>query len=199
MPATTDVDPAAERYARMRAETVDRVTAYARSRVLPEEAADVVAETYLIAWRRFPEIPSRPLPWLLVVARNTISQQRRAAGRNAALVAEIERLHELRTPADPDIAAEVTERLAVLAALDSLSPADRELLMLTVWDGLSTRQAATVLGCSPPAAAVRLHRARTRLAAAMTAQDATDPGRPPPASPPPPGPSALDTALRETP
>lgn len=168
------------RFARMRAGTVDRVTAYARSRVLPEEAADVVAETYLIAWRRFPQVPSKPLPWLLVVARNTMSEQRRAAARNLALVAEIERLHDLRTPADPDVGAEVTERLAVLAALDSLSPPDRELLMLTVWDGLSTRQTATVLGCSPTAAAVRLHRARTRLTSAMAAQDATDTPRPTP-------------------
>ena len=175
MPATTDVDPAAARFERIRSETVGRVTAYARSRVPPDEAADVVAETYLIAWRRRDDIPDRALPWLLVVARNLISGHRRTATRNAVLIAEIERLHHLTTTAGPDIADQVTERLAVLAAVDALSPADREVVALAFWDGLTAREAGGVLGCSAATFAVRLHRARARLARAMTAQDADPP------------------------
>jgi RNA polymerase sigma-70 factor (ECF subfamily) len=48
-----------------------------------------------------------------------------------------------------------------------LSPRDREAVLLLGWDGLSNRQAAKVLGCSVATFAVRLHRARTRLAAAL--------------------------------
>jgi RNA polymerase sigma-70 factor (ECF subfamily) len=36
-------------------------------------------------------------------------------------------------------------------------------LLLTAWEGLTTDQAATVLGCSPQAFRVRAHRARRRL------------------------------------
>lgn len=169
------MDPDTARFERARAQTVDRVTGYIRNRIPPDEAADVVSETYLVAWRRRAELPENALPWLLVVARNTLLQQRRGDGRNAALVAEVERLHHLLATTDNDVAAEVTERITVLAALDSLSPADREVLVLSVWDGLPARQAAPVLGCSPATFTVRLHRARARLARAMTAEDAEDP------------------------
>jgi RNA polymerase sigma-70 factor (ECF subfamily) len=43
--------------------------------------------------------------------------------------------------------------------------------MLVGWDGLGRREAAQVVGCSPVAFAVRLHRARKRFAAALTAED----------------------------
>jgi RNA polymerase sigma-70 factor (ECF subfamily) len=56
----------------------------------------------------------------------------------------------------------------VLVALDSLSPADRELLRLIAWEQLSATEAGYVLGCSEAAARVRLHRARGRLARAVT-------------------------------
>lgn len=181
--ATADVDPDSEWFTRLRGETVDRVTAYARSRVPADQAADVVAQTYLVAWRRRTDIPERALPWLLVIARNTISEHRRSAARNTVLVAGVERLHHLFADAGPDVAAEVVERISVLAAVDSLNAADREVLLLTVWDRLSARDAARVAGCSTATFAVRLHRARTRLRHAMAAQDAgaDQPAQPPPA------------------
>jgi len=66
-----------------------------------------------------------------------------------------------------DPAEEIDARMAALRALSALSPADREVLMLRAWDGLSTREAAEVLGCSTAALAIRLHRARRRLARAF--------------------------------
>ena len=179
------MEPDTARFERVRALTLDRVTGYVRNRVPPDEAADVVSETYLVAWRRRAELPDDALPWLLVVARNTLSQHRRGDGRNAALTAELERLHHLWSAIETDVAAEVTERIVVLAALGSLSPADREVLVLAVWDGLPARQAALVLGCSPATFTVRLHRARSRLARAMTAQDADHPDPRPGAAPTP--------------
>jgi RNA polymerase sigma-70 factor (ECF subfamily) len=41
---------------------------------------------------------------------------------------------------------------------------EREVLMLAAWDRFSPPDAAAVLGCSPQAYTVRLHRARKRLA-----------------------------------
>ena len=168
------MDPDTARFERVRAQTLDRVTGYVRNRVPPDEVADVVSDIYLVAWRRRGELPGHHLPWLLVVARNTVSQHRRGSGRDTALEVELQRLHHLLATTDGDVAVEVTERITVLAAVDSLSPSEREVLVLSVWDGLTARQAAVVLGCSPATFTVRLHRARARLARAMTAQDAMD-------------------------
>ena len=55
----------------------------------------------------------------------------------------------------------------VLAAVASLSPAERDAITLIAWDGLSADEAAIVLGCSRAAFYVRVHRARRRLAAAL--------------------------------
>ena len=56
------------------------------------------------------------------------------------------------------------EALRTLAALPEQ---DREALLLVAWDGLTTEQAATVLGCRPSALRTRLHRVRKRLDATV--------------------------------
>jgi RNA polymerase sigma factor (sigma-70 family) len=71
----------------------------------------------------------------------------------------------------PDPSAVHEHRLqsrAVVAALDELSPEDRELLTLIAWEGLTPSQAAAALGLAPGTARVRLHRARTRLRAQLS-------------------------------
>jgi RNA polymerase sigma-70 factor (ECF subfamily) len=56
------------------------VLAYALRRVPREDAADVVAETFLVAWRRVDEVDERSaLPWLYGVARRVVLSQQRAA------------------------------------------------------------------------------------------------------------------------
>jgi RNA polymerase sigma-70 factor, ECF subfamily len=132
------------------------VSAYARRRAAKAEAEDVVAETFLVAWRRLDEVPSDAKPWLLGVARRVLANQRRAAGRRLALA---QRMAQERA-AEP-------EHRPILEALERLSDSDRELLLLLAWDGLSTTEAAATLGCSRPAVKVRLHRARHRLRAEL--------------------------------
>lgn len=141
-----------------------RVLAYALRHVDAAEADEVVAETFLVAWRRFADLPSPPLPWLLVVARNTIANLHRSASRRTALQQQMQRVECL---AEPVPAAEVSalQRADVLAALDALTPAEREALLLVAWDGLSVTEAARVAGCTTTAFHVRLFRARRRLRA----------------------------------
>lgn len=165
-----DADDAA-RFTRLYHDCYDRVLAYTLARVPPEQAVDATAETFLVAWRRLPDIPQYALPWLLVTARHTLSQQRRAGLRAAALVGELSRVALVSGGATGDVADAVVERQVVLHAVGSLSESDREALILTVWDGLSTRDAAAVVGCSAAAYALRLHRARRRLARALAAGD----------------------------
>jgi RNA polymerase sigma factor (sigma-70 family) len=126
-------------------------------------AEEAVSETFLVAWRRLDAVPDEPLPWLLGVARKVIANQRRAAGRrtpDGPLV-------PLEAVADPapgaGIADLVADREAFAEAFAALSPADREVLALVNWDGLSPKEAASVLGCTPATFYLRLHRARRRL------------------------------------
>ena len=130
------------------------VTAYARRRAPAETAEDVVAETFLVCWRRLDRVPDEPLPWLYAVARKTLANQRRAAAR------------QLRPAAVPASADPVPfERDPVLGtAFARLSERDREVLRLVAWEGLALRDAAAVLGCTAVAGRVRYHRAKKRLA-----------------------------------
>jgi RNA polymerase sigma-70 factor, ECF subfamily len=62
---------------------VDAVTAYVRRRSPADSVEDVVAETFLVCWRKLEGVPEEPLPWLYAVARKTLANQRRAMSRNA--------------------------------------------------------------------------------------------------------------------
>lgn len=161
-------DPdAAARFTEMYDTYQRRVYAYAVSRAGRQLAEEVVSEVFLITWRKLAEVPAEPLPWLLAVARNVISNEFRASARQESVAAE---LKAWAAGAVPDIAEQVSERQAVLRALATLSAADRELLTLAAWHGLSSRDAASVIGCSAAAYVVRLHRARRRLEQAVAAK-----------------------------
>jgi RNA polymerase sigma-70 factor, ECF subfamily len=71
----------------------------------------------------------------------------------------------------------IARREAALAALDTLSDTDREVLTLVAWHGLDGRQAAEALGISRLSFAVRLHRARSRLSAALADADDSAPAQ----------------------
>jgi RNA polymerase sigma-70 factor (ECF subfamily) len=149
----------------------DRVLAYALARTDVETAKEVTADVFLVAWRRLAEVPAEPLPWLLGTARRTLATSRRAGGRRAALADRV--VHHRPVVGHGDPADGVVERDAALRALDSLRPADRELLCLLAWDGLTPSEAAEALGCSTATCAVRVHRARRRYEAALAAADRT--------------------------
>ena len=147
------------------AETYRPLLAYARRRVDRETADEVVAETFLTAWRRREEVPdgSERL-WLFGVARNFISNAWRSNRRRGAMQDRL-RVVAGAESADP-VALETDERAALLrTALGALSEADREILMLVAWEELSHAEIAQVLGISANAVAIRIHRARKRLSA----------------------------------
>lgn len=136
------------------------VMAFALRRVPANDAEDVVAETFLVAWRRLESLPAEPLPWLLGIARKVIATRRRGNRRVSNLH---NRLHEHAPRFQP--IDDPADRAGLAAAFNSLSEKDREVLMLVGWDGLTATQAAEVLGCSPQSLSLRLHRARKRLEA----------------------------------
>lgn len=168
----------AQRFRDIYEECYPRVLAYATSLVGRQVGEDITSETFTVAWRRVRDIPGPPLPWLLGVARNLVRElRRRDAHQYALAAAEAQQIGRGVRGDTGDVAADVTEREAALQALASLSDADRELLTLIAWHGLSARQAARVLGCTTATLTVRLHRARRRL------EKALDPAHPPAPAP----------------
>lgn len=154
------------------------VLRYAARRVPSGDVDDVVAETFVVAWRRLAQVPDPALPWLLGVARGVVSNTARSADRRTALHLRLAETGQ--TPAGTWADARLGAGSAVMAdALQRLSAADRELLTLIAWDGLTSAEAASALGCSRATLAVRLHRARSRLRghleAATTAAAHRDP------------------------
>ena len=134
------------------------VRSYARRRAPESMVDDVVAETFLVAWRRIDDLPDDVRPWLLGVARKTLSTHLRSARRRSSLV---EKLSAAELPAafsqvdGPDV--------GLVGALQRLSATDQEVLALAAWEELRPREAAVVLGVSPAWYRVRLHRAKRRL------------------------------------
>jgi RNA polymerase sigma-70 factor, ECF subfamily len=167
--AHRDADERKRRFDRIYAETYSPLRAYARRRCTPDVAQDIVAETFLVAWRRLDEVPENALPWLYGVARRAIANARRGARRADALA---QHAAAGLAPAEArDIADRLGEAELIRRALAALRDQDREAVMLVAWEGLGPADAARAAGCSRPAFAVRLHRARKRLAIALAAAE----------------------------
>jgi RNA polymerase sigma-70 factor (ECF subfamily) len=141
------------------------VRAYVLRRAPAASAEDVIAETFLIAWRRLDSLGDDPLPWLFGVARRVMANQLRAERRRGALAARLQDLVAGQTSHWEPPAA-MSEKLAV--AMVRLSPQEREALLLVAWEGLDSGRAARAAGCSAAAFRARLHRARRHVAAALT-------------------------------
>lgn len=144
------------------AEHRDAVWRYFVRRVGDIDAADdLTSDVFVVAWRRRREAPTTALPWLYAVAGKVLAGDRRAARRRTALDARLA-AHLVPEGAAPEGTA--VGGTIVAEALSSLSPEERELLVLTAWEGLSSAELAVALGCRPSTARVRLHRARRRFA-----------------------------------
>ena len=136
--------------------------AYARRRMDPGIADDIVAETLLVAWRRRDAAPSgHERPWLYGIARNVIRNSARSARRQQAFHETLRGLAQ-RKPYDPQPVDEQAE--VMRSALYELSEDDREILMLVTWEELSYADIGRALDISANAVAIRVHRARKRLA-----------------------------------
>ena len=137
------------------------VVRYARRRVAPDHVADVAAETFAVAWRRWAKAEPGGLPWLYLTARHVIANHRRRLRDETSLD------HSGLEPLVADATPAVVDRLVLRQRMRTLAEGDREVLMLAYWEDLDLRSIGRALGCSAGAAGVRLHRARRRLAAAL--------------------------------
>jgi RNA polymerase sigma-70 factor (ECF subfamily) len=142
---------------------------FVQRRVHPTHAEDIAADVFLVAWRRFDDLPpdaGDARAWLFEIAQRTLLNGQRGDRRRQALTIRI---------ADAIVVAQageawkgsgselVAHRLDLAAAWSRLTPVHQETLSLAVWDGLDGPQAAMVLGISPVAFRLRLSRARRAL------------------------------------
>jgi RNA polymerase sigma-70 factor (ECF subfamily) len=133
----------------------------------PDDAADVVAETFTIAWRRADDMPSgdEARLWLYGVARRVVANHSRGERRHSIKTAMLR--DELASA--PAVVPARLEDTPVAQAFGELPDGDRELLALVAWEGLGNAEIAKVLGCSRNAVSIRLHRARKRFARVLRA------------------------------
>lgn len=140
---------------------------FVQRRAGPDHAEDVVAEAFLVAWRRLDDLPRSTddaRAWLYGVARHVLLNLRRGTDRQRALgvrLAQSAREQE-RSSDDPAIDL-VIGQTDLVRAWRRLSEVHQEALALAAFEGLQAPQAAAVLGISAVAFRLRLSRARRAL------------------------------------
>ena len=130
----------------------------------PDDAADLLGEAMLVAWRRKADAPrdgAELRPWLFGIARMALRGHGRDTARRLRLAERVAALAP--APADTDEAL----ALDVRAAIAALPETQRELVELVHWDGLTIADAAAVLGTTPSTARSRYAKARATLEAAL--------------------------------
>ncbi|MEO6204344.1 MAG: sigma-70 family RNA polymerase sigma factor [Mycobacteriales bacterium] len=137
------------------AEAYEPLQRYLRRRTDPGTADDVLGDVLLVMWRRAADIPHEAeLAWCYGVARGCLANATRASDRRLKLV---RRLVAEPAPGAVDADPDLHE------ALQALPPKDAEVLRLWAWEQLTASEIATVLGITPNAASIRLHRATKKL------------------------------------
>lgn len=149
-----------ERFAALAHQVGEPLRRYVARRAAPDAVDDVLADTFLVLWRRLDDLPADdPRPWSYGVARNCLANARRSARRQLSLVERITRSQVDET--EPIDDSDLHEALATLPELD------REVVRLWAWEQLAPREIAVVTGLTANAVSIRLHKAKKRLAAEL--------------------------------
>ena len=138
---------------------------FCRRRVPKDVVDDVVAETFLTAWRRIDDIPrgDQSVLWLYGVAYRVISNHWRSAARRRRLEDRVQVINGGAASAVDEAVVAADQRRLVLEAIARLNDKDADVLRLAAWEQLSIADAAAVLGIAPNAVKQRLHRAKQHL------------------------------------
>jgi RNA polymerase sigma-70 factor (ECF subfamily) len=153
-----------ERFRALYADAYADLLRFAQRRMHPSHAEDIVAEAFLVAWRRADELPGETddaRAWLFGIARNCLLNGVRGQGRQNALTVRIAETAPAASADGPEDAAVQRAELAV--AWSRLTAGEQEVLSLAVFEGLTSAQAARVMGISATSYRLRLMRVRRAL------------------------------------
>jgi RNA polymerase sigma-70 factor (ECF subfamily) len=138
---------------------------YVARRIPDSRVDDVVATSFIVAWKKY-EVDREPsLAWLVQIAHYEISN---AVRKSRRAVNEIEIVESDNAPETPNDGFDGSPIRRAMAGLD---PSDQELLRLVHWDELGRSEIADVFGLTANAVNVRYHRALKKLAIEMSLID----------------------------
>jgi len=143
----------------------DRIYRFFRRRTDGTTAEDLCAEVFRIAWEKSGQDAELPVLVIFGIAKNVLRNHDRSLSRSAGLIGA---LRSERIPATP------TEESAVRDAIDNLGPKEREVLLLTYWDGLTAVEVSHLLNTTATAVRMRLHRARKELGRILQEQSVSE-------------------------
>lgn len=151
--------------------------AYFNRRVAePEDAADLVAQTLMVVWKRVAALPldeTEARMWMFGIARHVHLGYLRGRRRHIALADKL-RGH-LMSSGRESVSAIDGRYLDLTTAIDALPVIDQEIVRLLHWDGLSLEQVARHLGKPASTIRSRYHRARERLRRSLDDSPCTPP------------------------
>ena len=140
---------------------------YLSRRVGTAAADDLLGDVFVAAVEARRRVQPHPsgsaLPWLYGIAANVVRSSLRRTAHHAPAPA----VPGFDWDAVDDRLDAAARRQELRTALAGLTEAERELLLLVAWEGLSPAEAGEALGLTAVAARSRLHRARTRAQAAL--------------------------------
>jgi RNA polymerase sigma-70 factor (ECF subfamily) len=157
------------------------IVAYCLRRTSPEDAYAAANEVFEVAWKRSSEMPAgeRTLPWLYGVARRVLFHQRRSATRFSRLTSKAARQPALHQPQPDHVVVQRLEYEMVCSAVNRLPADDKEMLLLSAWEGLTHAEIAETMGHTLTTVDKRLARAKQRLKRQYEAVYADNMHRPP--------------------
>lgn len=151
-----------ERFAAVHAACHDTVYRYLARRIIPAHLAeDLTGEVFMIVWEKVLGGDHAETAYVVAIARNLLRNAYRASAKASKLRMALALGHLRPSVDNPQVAS----------ALATMKEAERELLLLTYWDSFTSEEIAVILGSSPGAIRVRLHRARKAFATALAASN----------------------------
>ncbi len=162
-----------ERFALLYDRYFDDIHRYLAARLGRENADDLAAETFLIAFRRRTDFDASRggalRPWLYGIATNLVSQHKRTEQRRLKALGRV-KADYATDGHEEHVASRVTAealRPDLVRAMRDLAPGDRDVVFLSVLGGLGYDDIAQALGIPSGTVGSRLNRARKRLRRAL--------------------------------
>lgn len=136
---------------------------FARRVEQPHDAADLLAETLLVLWRRASSLPvddAEVRPWMFGIGRNVLMHHRRRVLRQRAIS---DKLRSILSATPRPGFSDASEHDSLHRAIGTLDAIDQDIIGLVHWEGFSLVEVSRIVGMKEGTVRSRYHRARTTL------------------------------------